>query len=288
MILLPLNNMIGVFNNLNKLIIGSLLFLLIPGYLIVRIFFVEEKKLNKALLSIIFSIMASMAIAVIIGYNREAVIILGGFTTKNLYLWELLLILLLSIASIIHDLVINRVVIKKNKVEKTALNKINKIDKINKTQKNSFLKKIFSKNRPGSGFFHSREFHTLLLSLILVLLLILIFISAIITIPGNKSYLMGFDKLIHFIEFFIFSYFLILFLSIKKSSLKIEFFIMINVLLALATETTQLFLITRTFSINDMIADLSGAFFGFLVFYIVHYIHYLILLIKKRFYRKEK
>ncbi len=81
-------------------IIGLLLALFIPGFLITLIFFRESELLERIMLSITFSIMLSIAIGISLGYNRNVKEITGGINSKNVWMWEL------SIASVLLIVVV--------------------------------------------------------------------------------------------------------------------------------------------------------------------------------------
>lgn len=68
-----------------QILIGSLFFAFLPGYLLVKIAFDELKDLEKLLFSIIFSITIAMAIGIFFGYDRAQAAATGGFNTLNLW-----------------------------------------------------------------------------------------------------------------------------------------------------------------------------------------------------------
>ena len=84
-------------------IIGLLLALFIPGFLITLIFFREVNLLERLMLGITFSIMISIAIGISLGYNKEVREFTGGINPTNVWLWELIITsALLAIALFIH------------------------------------------------------------------------------------------------------------------------------------------------------------------------------------------
>ncbi len=95
--------------------------------------------------------------------------------------------------------------------------------------------------------------------------IIMMLFIAVMTVPNRLAFLENYDKLIHFVEFLIFGYLLILFLTLNTKE-KNLIFVLITILVAGATEAIQLLVPGRTFSVFDMISDFSGAFIGFLLF----------------------
>ena len=84
-------------------IIGLLLALFIPGFLITLIFFREVNLLERLMLGITFSIMISIAIGISLGYNKEVKEFTGGINPANVWLWELIVTsVLLAIVLFIH------------------------------------------------------------------------------------------------------------------------------------------------------------------------------------------
>ena len=71
-------------------IIGLLLALFIPGFLITLIFFREVNLLERLMLGITFSIMISIAIGIGLGYNKNVKDFTGGINTKNVWILELI------------------------------------------------------------------------------------------------------------------------------------------------------------------------------------------------------
>ena len=84
-------------------VIGLLLALVIPGFLITLIFFREVNILERILLSVTFSIMLSVAIGISLGYNKEVKEFTGGISPSNVWMWELIVTsALLAVVLIIH------------------------------------------------------------------------------------------------------------------------------------------------------------------------------------------
>ncbi len=95
--------MIGFdFVSINRLIVGLLFFFYLPGAIIVYAYFDREKKITKALLTVAFSIMIGLIVGIFFGYNRTQARIFGGFTTTNIYLGEVIVILALTIIALIR------------------------------------------------------------------------------------------------------------------------------------------------------------------------------------------
>jgi uncharacterized membrane protein len=68
-----------------QIIFGLFLALFIPGFLLVMIVFPKLSVIEKAGLSIAFSIVIDVMIALMLGYNRSAKISTGGITTYNVW-----------------------------------------------------------------------------------------------------------------------------------------------------------------------------------------------------------
>jgi len=86
------------------MISGLLFAMFLPGYFITQIFFREVKLLERMLLSISYSIMITIGVAISLGYNENVKNITGGITSFNLWLWELIITSILGAVL----LVINR------------------------------------------------------------------------------------------------------------------------------------------------------------------------------------
>ena len=71
-----------------RAVFGLLFALFVPGFLVVAIFFKEEKPMEKLAFSITFSIMISIIIAIFFGYNAAVKDLFGGITFENLVLGE--------------------------------------------------------------------------------------------------------------------------------------------------------------------------------------------------------
>ena len=76
------------------------------------------------------------------------------------------------------------------------------------------------------------------------------------------------DKILHFLEFFIFTVLLLATLAIDE--IKDFYVIALVIVLALVviSEAIQIPIVGRTFSVKDIIADLAGVATGFLVFWL--------------------
>ena len=99
------------------------------------------------------------------------------------------------------------------------------------------------------------------------LYVIAMFILAVIPYPTNIVSLSA-DKSMHFLEFFVLSMLLLSTLTLHRVRDRFLLALIIIVFLALASEVVQLFVLDRTFSVFDMIADLSGAAASFVLFYL--------------------
>ena len=71
-------------------LLGSLLALFIPGYLLTLIFFKELNLLEKIALAITFSIMIDVSIAIFLGYNETMKELTGGITSENVWFYSLI------------------------------------------------------------------------------------------------------------------------------------------------------------------------------------------------------
>jgi uncharacterized membrane protein len=83
------------------MISGFIFALFLTGLLLTLIFFKEVKILERMLLSITFSIMLTIALAIMLGYNEEVKNITGGITAANLWKWELAITGILSLVALI-------------------------------------------------------------------------------------------------------------------------------------------------------------------------------------------
>lgn len=86
------------------MMISGLVFgMFLPGFFITWIFFREVKWLERVSLSVAYSIMITITIAISLGYNENVKNITGGITSGNLWVWELIITGILGlIAYIIH------------------------------------------------------------------------------------------------------------------------------------------------------------------------------------------
>jgi len=71
------------------MISGFIFAMFLPGFFLTLIFFKEVKLLERMLLSITFSIMITIALAIMLGYNENVKNITGGITAANLWKWQL-------------------------------------------------------------------------------------------------------------------------------------------------------------------------------------------------------
>lgn len=101
--------------NILTTIIGLAFFAFLPGYLLVRLVFKDQEPLEQLLLSVIFSIMIAMTIGIFFGYDRAQAARTGGFTTKNIWMGEIIITALLGTIHIIKYTLQQR---KEDKTEK--------------------------------------------------------------------------------------------------------------------------------------------------------------------------
>jgi len=90
---------------ISRIIIGLLLTLFLPGYLIARIFFKELDELEKVALGFVLSIALDIFLGLFLGYNKQMKDITGGITAINLwiYLGSITIILIILWALIRKD-----------------------------------------------------------------------------------------------------------------------------------------------------------------------------------------
>lgn len=81
---------------ISQIIIGLGFFLFIPGYLTTKIFFDKTTKLEKILLSVVFSIMIGIAIGIFFGYNKLQAQLTGGFTFNNIFISEIIITFIIA------------------------------------------------------------------------------------------------------------------------------------------------------------------------------------------------
>ncbi|MBD3203200.1 hypothetical protein GF327_02820 [Candidatus Woesearchaeota archaeon] len=84
-----------------RIIIAALFSLFIPGFIIVYIFFEEFTLLEKISFSVAFSIMIDIAIAIILGYNKDIANLTGGLTFASIIKAEIIVIMILGIIYLI-------------------------------------------------------------------------------------------------------------------------------------------------------------------------------------------
>ena len=82
-------------------ITGFLIALIVPGFLLVLIFFDELAFLERMISAITFSIIIDVGIAIFLGYDKAQAVRTGGITLQNIMLAELIIIgsLLLLLAA---------------------------------------------------------------------------------------------------------------------------------------------------------------------------------------------
>jgi uncharacterized membrane protein len=75
-----------MFADIPMVVLGLLFFGFVPGFLVVKLWFDHEEFLEQALLSVVFSIMISIAVGIFFGYDRAQADRFGGFTPENVWL----------------------------------------------------------------------------------------------------------------------------------------------------------------------------------------------------------
>ena len=83
------------------MISGLILGMFAPGFFITLLFFREVKILERMLLSIAYSIMITIALAISLGYNENVKNITGGITSPNMLRWEFLITAILGVICLI-------------------------------------------------------------------------------------------------------------------------------------------------------------------------------------------
>jgi hypothetical protein len=81
-----------------QIILGLILALFLPGYLIARTFFKELSELEKVALAFVLSISIDIFLGLFLGYNETMKNITGGITAQNLWIYlPLITVILFSI-----------------------------------------------------------------------------------------------------------------------------------------------------------------------------------------------
>lgn len=70
-----------------RIILGLIITLFLPGYLIARIFFKELEELEKIALGFVLSIALDIFIGLFLGYNKQMKDLTGGITATNLWIY---------------------------------------------------------------------------------------------------------------------------------------------------------------------------------------------------------
>lgn len=70
-----------------QVILGLLLALFIPGYLLARIFFKDLSELEKVALAFVLSIALDIFLGLFLGYNEQMKNLTGGITEWNLWIY---------------------------------------------------------------------------------------------------------------------------------------------------------------------------------------------------------
>ncbi len=86
-----------MITDLLRIILGLVLALLVPGFIIVQTFFSELKLLEKVAYIITFSVMTDIVIAIFLGYNESWAQVTGGLTFENIMKAEIVVIILLLV-----------------------------------------------------------------------------------------------------------------------------------------------------------------------------------------------
>lgn len=91
---------------------------------------------------------------------------------------------------------------------------------------------------------------------------------AVIPDLSNIEGISGNDKVLHFLEFFIFTVLLLATLAIDEIKDYYVIALVIVLSLVVISEAIQIPIVGRTFSVKDIIADLAGITTGFIVFWL--------------------
>jgi VanZ family protein len=107
-----------------------------------------------------------------------------------------------------------------------------------------------------------------LIFIVLIIYIVLLFIGATIYIPNDTTpSFRGFDKIVHFTQFFIFAIILLLFLQNYKKTHKNIYIIgaLIGIIVLSLTELSQIFITYRHFSFYDLVANFLGFTSGMVI-----------------------
>ncbi len=83
--------------NILQVVIGLILALFLPGFLIALIFFKELEALEKVGLAFVFSIMIDIIVGLFLGYNEYMKNLTGGIIARNVWIYLSLITLILLI-----------------------------------------------------------------------------------------------------------------------------------------------------------------------------------------------
>ncbi|MBN2566881.1 hypothetical protein JXB02_02220 [Candidatus Woesearchaeota archaeon] len=84
-----------------QLVFGILFALLVPGYLVVMIFFRWVGPIQKVALAMLISVIMTTLIGIFLGYNRERASVTGGITTANVWKVQLVISAILLVVVLI-------------------------------------------------------------------------------------------------------------------------------------------------------------------------------------------
>jgi VanZ family protein len=101
-----------------------------------------------------------------------------------------------------------------------------------------------------------------------ILYLVAIIILAVIPLSrGNNIPLLDYDKLLHFLEFFVLITLVLITFDLWRVRDKALLALIILLGMTLLSEGLQLFVLERSFNVMDMVADLAGGFCAFILFF---------------------
>ena len=72
---------------MNQIVLGLIIALFLPGYLIARIFFKEMSELEKIALAFVLSIAIDIFLGLFLGNNEQMKNLTGGITAMNLWIY---------------------------------------------------------------------------------------------------------------------------------------------------------------------------------------------------------
>ena len=115
----------------------------------------------------------------------------------------------------------------------------------------------------------NKQRHIFLIVLILYLAIISLFMTAIMVVPSGLADVAKNDKIIHFVQFLVLAILLLKVLEVYGYTRVYLDGLMIGLAIMILSESLQLLVPHRTFSVYDMIANFSGFLVGMLTFRLV-------------------